>query len=134
MKVTAKDVEILARTVYGESRSETRQGKRAVAHVILNRVSKDGWWGKTITQVCLHPKQFSAWNIGDPNRVKMQNVDLGDVAYRDCMRSVLDALAYGAIDPTHGACHYHTHAVSPKWAKGEGYLSIGGHRFYSGIA
>ncbi len=134
MKVTAKDVEILARTVYGEARSESRLGKKAVAFVVLNRVARGSWWGETISQVCLWPNQFSAWLESDPNRVKMQNVDLGDAAYRECMRSTLDALAYGAIDPTHGACHYHTHAVNPKWAKGERYLSIGGHRFFSGIA
>ncbi len=132
MKVTALDVETMARTIYGEARGEkTDLGRQAVGHVIINRAEKGGWWGKTISQVCLHPSQFSAWNHGDPNRAKMQAVDLGDPAYRKCMWAALQALR--ERDPTDGATHYATHAAEPYWAKGLSYTSLGGHRFYKGV-
>ena len=123
----------MSRTIYGEARGEPALGKKAVGHVIINRARRGGWWGKTISHVCLHPNQFSAWLESDPNRVKMQNVDLGDPLYRECMLAALEAMGDPDNDPTHGACHYHTHAVSPKWSKDKPFLSIFGHRFYSGI-
>ena len=66
----------------------------------------------------------------------MQAVDLGDPTYRKCMFAALSALR--EPDPTGGACHYHAHTVEPAWAKDdEGnlrfYVSIGGHKFFSGI-
>ncbi len=137
MKVTALDVETMARTIFGEARGEkTDLARQAVGHVIINRAEKGGWWGRTITQVCLYPSQFSAWNQGDPNRVKMTGADLGDLAYRKCMFAALSALR--EPDPTNGACHYHTNSVEPAWAKDEDgnlrhYISIGSHKFYAGI-
>ncbi len=134
MKFTAKDVEIMARTIYGEARGESPLGKKAVGHVLINRARRGGWFGKTVSQCALYPQQFSCWNQNDPNRVKMQGVDLGDPLYRECMLAALEAMGDPDNDPTHGSHHYHTHNVSPKWSKGHSYLSIGGHRFYSGIA
>jgi len=133
MSITAIDVETMARTVYGEARGETALGKKAVAHVIINRMRKGGWWGRTISQVCLHPRQFSAWNQGDPNRTKMTAVDLGDSVYRECMYASLAALRDEDNDPTGGACHYHTNAVYPGWARDKPYSSIGNHKFYVGL-
>jgi hypothetical protein len=62
MKITHDDVDTLARTIYGEARGENMLGKRAVAHVILNRVKANSWWGKTIAGVCRYKWQFSCWN------------------------------------------------------------------------
>ena len=45
----SKDVDILARTIYGEARGESEIGKRAVASVILNRYKSGKWFaGDTI--------------------------------------------------------------------------------------
>ncbi len=145
LKITAQDVETMARTIYGEARGESSLGQQAVGHVILNRANADSWWGKTITNVCLHPQQFSAWNKSDPNRVKMTGVDLSDPVYRDCMLAALTVLLKEASDrrpyaedPTRGATHYHSHDILPRWALGKDgtrkyWVSIGGHAFYRNI-
>lgn len=67
MTLTAGDIDILARTIYGEARGEPWEGKIAVAWVVRNRAERGGWWGDTIREVCLKPWQFSCWNETDPN-------------------------------------------------------------------
>ncbi len=135
MKVTALDVETMARTIFGEARGEkTDLARQAVGHVIINRAEKGGWWGNTITTVCLWPKQFSCWE--DHNRAKLQATDLGDPAYRKCMFAALMALR--ETDITNGANHYHARSVEPLWSlddQGEPryYVSIGSHKFYRGL-
>jgi spore germination cell wall hydrolase CwlJ-like protein len=134
MKITHDDVDTLARTIYGEARGENMLGKRAVAHVILNRVKANSWWGKTIAGVCRYKWQFSCWNKNDPNRPKLLAVGLGDAAFRECMMAALLAVSGQRPDPTSGATHYHTKSVSPKWAEGQKPCRIiGVHKFYKGI-
>ncbi len=59
--------EVVALTVYGESRGEPVEGQIAVANVIYNRFRDNPTKYKTIFDVCLEPKQFSCWNENDPN-------------------------------------------------------------------
>ena len=60
------DVDILARTIYGEARGETDEGKRAVGLCILNRYKSKKWFSaNTIAEVCQKPLQFSCWNKND---------------------------------------------------------------------
>ena len=73
--VSADDLDIAARTIWGEARGEGPEGMRAVAHVIANRATKGGWWGDTLWSVCLKPWQFSCWNLSDPNRQKLLDLD-----------------------------------------------------------
>ncbi len=131
--ITERDVDVLARTIYGEGRGESVLGKRAIAHVILNRFRKGGWWGDTILRCCLKSKQFSCWNDSDPNREKIIAVTLSDSVFRDCLYAALAAIRDEGNDPTHGATHYHTDTISPGWAEGKHYDSIGHHRFYRDI-
>jgi spore germination cell wall hydrolase CwlJ-like protein len=132
--ISDKDIDTMARTVWGEARGESLLGKAAVAHVILNRVKADKWYGKTIHGVCKKPYQFSCWNIGDPNREKMQAVDLGDEHYRDCMFVTIAAIKGWIPDPTKGSDHYCAKTVSPKWSKGKKPArTIGVHQFYNNI-
>jgi len=77
-----REVDVLARTIYGEARGETVRGKEAVACVIMNRVRRAQerggyWWGASVEKVCLKPWQFSCWNEHDPNREKIQQVERG---------------------------------------------------------
>lgn len=121
----------MALTIWGESRGESLLGKVAVAHVILNRVKADTWYGKTIHGVCRKPYQFSCWNIGDPNRDKLMAVDLGDKDYRDCMFAALGSVMDWFPDPTKDADHYCTKAVNPKWSAGKTPVRIiGNHKFF----
>lgn len=129
--MNAEDIDTLARTLFGEARGETMQGKIAVAWTVLNRVAAKSWYGKTIKDVCLKPWQYSAWNSNDPNRKVLLAATLDDLAFQHCMYAALAAGLGQVRDPTGGSTHYHTHSVSPKWAAGKSpWCSIGSHRFY----
>lgn len=131
--VSAEDLDIAARTVWGEARGEPFDGKVAVAQVIVNRAEKGGWWGDTLKGVCRKDWQFSCWNHGDPNREKMESLGKDDPAYLQCLQAVAMALV-GDGDLVGGACHYHTKAVTPGWIEGaEVTANIGNHIFYKGV-
>lgn len=138
---TLSEIDVLARTLYGEARGEELAGIEAVASVILNRVAVAQsqsrgryWWGHDIKSVCLKPAQFSCWNEADPNRKKLLVISPRDRAYRLCKRIAKRAVAGDLADQTDGATHYHTHAVDPYWARGHVPVAeIGGHLFYRDI-
>lgn len=114
-----RDVETLARTLWGEARGEPEDGKRAVAWVIRNRASRSRFAGAllgtpgAVARVCRAPWQFSCWNEGDPNRAKLLALPVDRMAGEMAIAAaVLDG---GLGDPTHGADHYHT-IDAPAWA------------------
>ena len=132
--------DILARTIYGEARGESVRGKEAVAAVVMNRVRRAReaggtyWWGGTVEAVCQRPWQFSCWNAGDPNRVKIEAVDDGNRVFQTCRRIARRALAGTLGDPTEGATHYHAKSVNPPWARGRApSAEIGHHLFYNDV-
>ena len=97
--------EILVRTLYGEARGEPREGKHAVAWVILNRAAiGKAYGGPSIAGVCLKTKQFSCWNAGDPMRVKVELADVPRLA--NCLAAATEVFTGEALDPTGGATHY----------------------------
>jgi spore germination cell wall hydrolase CwlJ-like protein len=117
------DRELLARTAWGEYRGGGRLGMQSVINVIMNRVNRDylndgldDFWGEGIAGVVLTDRQFSAWNIGDPNREQLLNVDETDPEYRIALELADLALAGALPDVTGGADHYHRVEVRPFWA------------------
>jgi spore germination cell wall hydrolase CwlJ-like protein len=130
------EVDILARTLWGEARGEGTEGMKAVACVVLNRVkvAKERgsyWWGNDIIQVCQKPYQFSAWNRSDPNFRKLQSVDERDLYFATARRIARRAVIGALKDVTGGATHYHADSIMPYWAKGEHpSVTIGRHVFY----
>jgi spore germination cell wall hydrolase CwlJ-like protein len=131
------DIEILAKTIYGEARGEGEDGRLAVGHVVLNRFKSDRWYGReTIAETARLPWQFSCWNANDPNRAKLEAVDLDDPDYQHCMYAALGAVLGYLPDNTGGATHYYAYDVveRPKWAdpaKSAG--RINRHEFFEGI-
>ncbi|MCM1323834.1 MAG: cell wall hydrolase [Acetobacter sp.] len=127
--MTDNQTDYLARTMWGEARGEGARGMQAVGNVILNRVKAGGWYGASIKDVVLKPYQFSAWNINDPNRVKMLNATDKDLAQA---RKIAEQLISGSLDDiTNGATNYHATNVSPTWAKNMTQTAvIGNHIFY----
>lgn len=125
---TPSDVDTLARTAWGEARGEGDQGIQAVLNVIKNRRERAG--GDTsYSDIALAPKQFSAWNPGDPNYQKMQSLSSEDLAGIEKM--VQDVLTGQSEDPTGGALYYHSVGHEPYWAKGQKpTATIGRHVFY----
>ncbi len=135
----AREIDVLARTIYGEARGEPVRGKEAVAAIVLNRVRRARrlrgyWWGDDVESVCTKPWQFSCWNENDPNRAKIEAVENSNSTFKTCLRVARRALAGTLKDPTKGATHYHTLNVSPPWAKGRAAaVIIGRHRFYNDV-
>lgn len=132
-----EETDILARTIYGEARGEYGHVEGgitaliAVGNVVMNRLRLQGWYGKTLHEVCLKPKQFSCWNVGDPNRTLLMRDDISDPVFTVCLQ-VATKVAYGEWpDLTRGSNHYHTLSVSPAWARGQKpTLRLGRHIFY----
>lgn len=134
-----RDVDILARTIYGEARGEGLSGMEAIANVVLNRVkfarAKGGcWWGSTVTAVCLKDKQFSCWNKSDRNYDIIQKVDGSDKVFALCKRVARRAVCGVLRDNTYAATHYHNRKVNPVWARtAVPCCEIGNHIFYDKI-
>jgi N-acetylmuramoyl-L-alanine amidase len=129
------DLEILARTIYGEARGEFKragiQSLEAIAHVVMNRVNQKTWFGKTVKDVCLKPQQFSCWNKGDPNYPLISSPKLTNSIFDVC-KSVADEVMQGKkSDITNGADHYHTRFVNPVWSLNkQPVFIIGNHLFF----
>ncbi len=131
-------IDVLARTVWGEARGEGARGMDAVACVVLNRVKiadDNGgkyWWGNNIISVCQKPYQFSCWNRSDPNYKKVQSVtEKTDIHFATAMRIARRAIAGTLDDTTNGADHYHEKSILPHWARGQTpTIKIGNHIFY----
>ena len=133
------DTDILARTLYGEARGEGLIGIEAVANVILNRVALSKqhqlWWGKTISEVCLKPFQFSCWTPADKNFYQLIRVTSENSVFRMCQRVANRALNGTLTDITHGATHYHSKKVNPAWARQlTPVYEYGNHLFYREVA
>lgn len=130
-------IDVLARTLWGEARGEGSTGMQAVAAVILNRVrvaeARGGyWWGNNIIQVCQKAYQFSCWNRSDPNFQKLQAVDAKDPYFAAALRIAKQAIDGGLHDPTGGATHYHAAGMEPYWAlRKKPSAVIGRHIFYA---
>lgn len=133
MTFSQTDLNIMARTLWGESRGEPYEGKVAVAWVILNRAEKGGWWGSTISDVCRKPFQFSCWNSNDPNSSRLPSITFSDPAFPDCLKAVGGVLSGNCPDPTNHSTHYKVSTLPwPKdWGPEKPALTvIGAHSFY----
>lgn len=142
--------QLLALAAYGEAASEGGEGMMAVLNVIINRANyPDTYADADILYsgynvwyaVTLKPKQFSAFNIGDPVRQKLvnfandfqgstlSNTVLGQ-AYNLAQMAVMGTLQ----DNTGGATNYHATSILPPWAGTMDKIGqIGNHIFYSAL-
>ncbi len=147
-----RDVEITARTAWGEARGEGELGMLAVCWVVVNRANIAAKWllqhperqfhplygFGTPDSAALRPWQFSCWNRDDPNRAALLAVGPADRAFATACRLAKVAVHREIEDPTNGATHYHTIAAPaavqiwpPRWAREqEPTTTIGHHVFY----
>jgi N-acetylmuramoyl-L-alanine amidase len=131
------DIDVLARTIYGEARGEPYEGKWGVGRVIVNRAKSKKWFGADyIAETAQLAWQFSCWNRNDPNRQKLLDATYDDKLLRECMRAAMDALN-GAqhLWFTDDVCHYYAdHIRTPNWAEGKTPAGrLGNHLFFAGI-
>ena len=141
------DDEIMALTIWAESRGEPLPGKVAVGTVILNRVRLRQWDGNTIMEVCLWPKQFSCSNPDDKQRTVL--VDFAEdrefsfehsASLKDCY-VLAQGLINGVIRKDEDiwqskCCQYLTTAAKQhcNWWKSMRFVKkIGNHEFYTDL-
>ncbi|MBP5215512.1 MAG: cell wall hydrolase [Alphaproteobacteria bacterium] len=135
------DIDILARTIYGEARGEGRKGMEAVAFVVINRFRARKWftgyaWENgiqkpSVAKTCLKRFQFSCWNKNDPNFWKIRLVTTEDNVFCECLKIAEQAIAGELKDFTGGAVFYHAKSIKPKWAENKKpCIKIGNHLFY----
>jgi len=118
------EIDVLARTIFGEARGEPLEGMEAVASVVLNRVKiaqkkERYWWGNNIIGVCQKPYQFSCWNKNDPSYKRLTTVTKDNTTFETCLKISASAVDGQLWDCTGGATHYHADYVSPYWSVGE---------------
>ncbi|HEY0315082.1 MAG TPA: cell wall hydrolase [Sphingomonas sp.] len=125
------DIDCLTAAIYYEARSESLEGQRAVAAVVLNRVNRPAF----APSVCgvVHQRargacQFSFMCDGSTHARKDER------AWETAARIAREALG-GLFSSTVGsATFYHTVAVSPDWsARVSRVATIGRHVFYRSI-
>ncbi len=130
-KADLVDLDCLALNIYFEARGEPLDGKRAVGHVVLNRVADEGFPG-TICQVVRQGGevernrcQFSWWCDGQSDRPADQ------LAWRESREVAWEVLRGATKDPTRGALWYHAAYVQPPWSETKAKSrQIGQHVFY----
>lgn len=136
---TMNDIEIMARTIYGEARGEYSRidgglaALIAVGNVIMNRAQQQTWFGRTVREVCLKPYQFSCWNENDANLSKIVGVTDENPIFVQCLDVAKGVAERTYPDLTKGADHYYSADLTapPKWAVGaDECVRIGKHRFF----
>jgi len=126
-----RSLQCLAEAIYYEARSESEDGQRAVAQVVLNRVRHPAWPGSVCGVVYQGPLragggcQFTFTCDGSLLRMPY------GVDWARARRLAAEALA-GYVHARAGlATNYHTHQVLPDWAfRLPKATVIGNHIFY----
>lgn len=120
------DLDILARTLYGEARGEFYKldggilSLIAVGNVVMNRLKQKNWFGKTIQEVCQKKHQFSCWNPNDANYAQLLRAEEEPDIFAVCCQVAEGVARQNWPDVTRGADHYCTKSLErPVWATGK---------------
>jgi spore germination cell wall hydrolase CwlJ-like protein len=126
-----RSLQCLAEAIYYEARSESEEGQRAVAQVVLNRVRHPAWPGSVCGVVYQGPLragggcQFTFTCDGS-----LAAAPRGP-GWDRALRLAAEALAGYVHAPVGLATNYHTHQVLPDWAfRLPKATVIGNHIFY----
>lgn len=139
MNPSQEDLNILAKTIYGEARGEYGHPAGgmtaliAIGNVVMNRWKEKGRYGKSVKEVCLKPWQFSCWNKNDPNRALIERMTDPDDIFEICQNVAQKVYKGEWTDVTLGSNHYYSSllALPPKWAiHRKPQISIGRHIFF----
>jgi spore germination cell wall hydrolase CwlJ-like protein len=114
-----RNIACMSQAIYHEARGESKLGKIAVGHVILNRI-KQGY-GSNPCEIVATKNQFS-W-YGKQFSIKEE------IIWKDCLRLSKDILDNKTLDPTLGSIFFHERNSRPKW-KYKKVTVIGRHIFY----
>jgi spore germination cell wall hydrolase CwlJ-like protein len=126
-----RSLQCLAEAIYYEARSESEDGQRAVAQVVLNRVRHPAYPGSVCGVVYQGPLrvgggcQFTFTCDGSLARLPY------GIDWDRARRLAAEALAGSVYAPVGLATNYHTHQVLPDWAFRLAKAAvIGNHIFY----
>jgi spore germination cell wall hydrolase CwlJ-like protein len=126
-----RSLQCLAEAIYYEARSESEEGQRAVAQVVLNRVRHPAYPGSVCGVVYQGPMragggcQFTFTCDGSLAAAP------SGFEWLRARRIAAEALAGAVYAPVGHATHYHTHAVLPVWAYRLAKVAVvGSHNFY----
>jgi spore germination cell wall hydrolase CwlJ-like protein len=124
----------MALNVYWEARSEPIEGQYAVAQVTFNRARHDP---DIVCSVVFKRKQFSWANrltevSGDERtRRAKRYVPADERAWKTAKEVAVDTLSGKSKNIVGDATFYHSHKVSPAWAKHMQFVkTVGNHKFY----
>lgn len=131
-----QEIDVLARTLYGEARGEYKTigiaAFIAIGNVVINRLKFPKFFGTNVQEICLKPYQFSCWLENDPNYFLIQKVTENDPLFSICWEVAHSCIEKKYPDLTQKSDHYH-HFVSeiPYWAKHKvPKIILGRHFFY----
>jgi hypothetical protein len=126
-----RSLDCLAQAIYYEAATESEEGQRAVAQVVLNRVRHPAWPNSVCGVVYQGPMrpgggcQFTFTCDGSLLR------RAGGEAWARARRLATEALAGQIFAPVGLSTHYHTNYVFPAWAPRLAKTTvIGAHIFY----
>ncbi len=125
------EIACLAQNIYFEARNEPDEGKVAVSHVVMNRVSASRFPDTVCDvvrqggQLRLHKCQFSWWYDG------LSDIPASRSGWERSVELAFMVYWGQTLDPTHGALWYHADYVDPYW-RGDFIQGrqIGRHIFY----
>lgn len=131
----AGDLDLLARVVWAEARSEPFEGQCAIVWVIINRLKRErGRFPNSIQAIIRQPFAFSCFNSSDPQCLKVKTVSEADPTFVEAMRVAMDVMTGKVPSPIAGADHYHVSSMKnpPAWAKKMTLVKkLGSHSFFS---
>jgi len=123
-------LDCLAQAVWYEAASESEAGQRAVAQVVLNRVSHSAWPGSVCGVVYQGSQRTTGCQFSFTCDGSLARRASGSTWAR-AQRIAGEALAGMVYQPIGHATHYHTLWVNPYWASSLEHVgTIGAHRFY----
>jgi N-acetylmuramoyl-L-alanine amidase len=118
------ELHCLALNVYHEARSESDEGKFAVAQVTLNRV-RSPRYPDSICKVVWQRRQFSWTRDGRPDR------PYNPEAWKQALWVAIITYDFNPLSMVGRATHYHAVYVRPSWAAAHTRVRrIGKHIFY----
>ena len=125
-----RSLECLTAAVYYEAASESDDGQRAVAQVVLNRVRHPAYPGSVCGVVYQGSERSSGCQFSftcDGSLLRTPSV----AGWARARRIAAAALSGSVFAPVGHATHYHTHQVLPHWAPSLVKSAvIGAHIFY----
>jgi N-acetylmuramoyl-L-alanine amidase len=136
---TGGDIDLFARTLWGEAAGESVRGIEALAAVVMNRAALLP--GRSLEDAC---RGFPCWSHDNPVRSRMLGLKAPDrggdasadtLLFTTCLRIARRA-AVGLIeDPTFGATRYHDRSILPDWTSGLAPTAeIGNRLFYADLS